>query len=124
MIKSSLFSVLAAWLTSWAAITLLTLLTGRFPEIEGRLLREVLFFGIWTGATYLVVWFVVVIPIYWFMPERLKAWNRLAKGMLGAAAGALFVCTAMHWYLEIRGVFVAAVLGGFMVGLLSPSSAR
>lgn len=118
MIGRAFLAWLLAWLVSFVVVVLPYALGGlaRHGSFRGV---EVAFFASWTFMVLLVVFCLLILPLYLWLPDSVRNLPVKRKVMIGLAC-ACPVMVVWPLFLEIPSVLPAALAAGALIGGMVP----
>jgi hypothetical protein len=121
MIGRALQAWILGWLVSFAVVISPYVIEGivRNGSLRGV---GVPMFAFWTFAVLLVVFCVLILPLYLWLPDSVRELRPMVRAMIGAGV-ACFVCVAWPLFLELPSVLPAALAAGGLIGYMVPRNA-
>ena len=118
MIGRALQAWILGWLTSFVILVSPYVIEG---VAENGSLRgiEFEFFAFWTFAVLLVVFCILILPLYLWLPERVRDLPPMVRVMIGVGTACL-LCAVWPVFLEIPSFLPAALATGGLIGYMVP----
>lgn len=119
MIKRAFFASFVAWLVCGLIVTATLMARSRVPLRETSLHDSFIVLA-WCGVVMLAVFSLVVVPVYLYIPQKIRSLSVPIKGIIGALSGGLVFLVVFPFWLGIHGALGGAIGAGLIIGLMVP----